>query len=270
MSRREKPIVSVTGGTPRGGQLPTGVVRGIDRGLALQRPVVLAHLRSIARRHPEHPPARVVQSLERRYLGAVTASGAAIGATAVVPGFGTGTVLALAGVETIAFLEATALYAQSISEVHGIAVSDPDRARVLVMTMMLGREGSDLVRDWASQATGGAARSAYWGELVTSSLPRMLVGPLGDRLRSSFLKRFAVKGGTGVVAKALPFGVGAALGGAGNHVLARRVVHSSRLAFGAPPELLPDALLPPLPDGSVPEDLREVSDRPSRRPGRAR
>jgi len=258
MSRREKPLVSVTGGMPRGGELPPRVVRGIDRGLAIQRPVVLAHLRSIARRHPDYPPAGVLQALERRYLAAVTTGGAAIGATAVIPGFGTGTTLALAGVETVAFLEATALFAQSVSELHGIAVSDPDRARVLVMTMMLGREGSELVRNWAGQATAtGVARSAYWGELVTSSLPRMLVGPLGDRLKSAFLKRFAVKGGAGVVAKALPFGVGAALGGAGNHLLARKVVHSSRLAFGPPPESMPDL------DAFV-------NDRPSRRRVRAR
>lgn len=258
MSRREKPLVSVTGGTPHGGELPPRVVRGIDRGLAIQRPVVLAHLRSITRRNPDYPPARLVQALERRYLAAVTTGGAAIGATAVVPGFGTGTTLALAGVETVAFLEATALFAQSISEVHGIAVTDPDRARVLVMTMMLGREGSDLVRNWAGQATAtGVARSAYWGELVTSRLPGLVVGPLGDRMRSAFIRRFAVRGGTGVVAKALPFGVGAVLGGAGNHLLARTVVRSSRLAFGAPPQ-------------TVPAELEPLTDRHSRRRGRAR
>ena len=65
--------------------------------------------------------------LERRYLAAVTTGGAAVGATAVVPGIGTGVTLALSGVETLGFLEATALYAQSVAEVHGIAVENPDR-----------------------------------------------------------------------------------------------------------------------------------------------
>ena len=59
--------------------------------------------------------------LERRYLAAVTTGGAAVGATAVVPGIGTGVTLALSGVETVGFLEATTLFAQSVAEVHGIA-----------------------------------------------------------------------------------------------------------------------------------------------------
>ena len=49
--------------------------------------------------------------------------------------------LALSGVETAGFLEASALFAQSVTEVHGIAVDDPERARALVMTMMLGYGG---------------------------------------------------------------------------------------------------------------------------------
>ena len=67
-------------------------------------------------------------------------------ATAVIPGIGTGVTLALSGLETAGFLEATALFAQSVAEVHGIAVDNPDRARALVMTLMLGREGGRLLR----------------------------------------------------------------------------------------------------------------------------
>ena len=122
--------------------------------------------------------------LERRYLAAVTTGGAAVGATAVVPGIGTGVTLALSGVETVAFLEATTLFAQSVAEVHGIPVADPDRARALVLTLMLGKEGVDLVAQLAGQATGkGPARDKYWGELVTKTLPRAALGPLVDRLR---------------------------------------------------------------------------------------
>ena len=37
-----------------------------------------------------------------------------------------------------------------------------------------------------------------------------------------------------VIGKALPFGIGAAVGGTGNHLLGRRVIVGSRRAFGAP------------------------------------
>lgn len=221
------------------------MIRGIDRVLSIQRPLVLAHIRSIRLRNPRATPAEIIRILERRYLAAVTAGGAAVGATAVVPGIGTGVTLALSGVETVGFVESTALFAQSVAEVHGIAVSNPDRARALVMTLMLGKEGVDLVTQLAGQAAGrSAGRSAYWGELVTKSLPRAAVGPMVDRLKSMFVKQFAARGGASFLGKALPFGVGAAVGGAGNNILGRRVLTTSRRAFGAAPIDLPLDLEP--------------------------
>ena len=222
-----------------------GFERGIDVALAIQRPVVLAHLRSIRRRAPEATPERLIRILEQRYLAAVTTGGAAVGATAVVPGIGTGVTLALSGVETAGFLEATALFAQSVAEVHGIPVENPERARALVMTLMLGSEGSDLVRQFAAQASGtGIARNAYWGELITNSMPKAVMGTVVDRLRHVFIKQFAVRGGAGWLGKALPFGIGAAIGGIGNHVLGRRVLTQSRLAFGQAPAVVPAELEP--------------------------
>lgn len=223
-------------------------IRALDRVLALQRPAVLAHLRSIRLHHPDADPATLVRVLERRYLAAITTSGAAVGATAVIPGVGTGVTLALSGAETVAFLEASALFAQSIAEVHGIPLEDPERARALVLTLMLGQEGIDLVAQLAGQARGRAGgRQAYWGEMVAKTIPRAAVGPLLDRLKSAFVRHFATRGGVSWIGKALPFGIGAAIGGAGNHLLGRRVVTTSRRAFGPAPSSLP-AELEPRPD----------------------
>lgn len=231
------------------------MVRGLDRVLAIQRPLVLAHIRSIRLRNPHASPEQIIRILERRYLAAVTTGGAAVGATAVVPGIGTGITLALSGVETVGFVESTALFAQSVAEVHGIAVSNPDRARALVMTLMLGKEGVALVGQLAGEATGkGGSRSTYWGEMVTKSLPRAAVGPLVDQLKSMFVKQFAAKGGASFIGKALPFGVGAAVGGAGNHILGRRVLTTSHRAFGAAPMDLPLDLEPV--DGAEKLELR--------------
>lgn len=234
-----------TGVPPVGSSEHPAAIRGLDRVLAIQRPLVLAHIRSIRLRHPDATPAQIVRILERRYLAAVTTGGAAVGATAVIPGITTGMTLALSGVETVGFVESTALFAQSVAEVHGIPVNNPDRARALVMTLMMGKEGVDLVSQLAKQATGrGIARSAYWGELVTKSLPRAAVGPLADQLKKSFVKQFATRGGASFLGKALPFGVGAAIGGAGNNLLGRRVLTTSRRAFGLAPGELPAELEP--------------------------
>ncbi|WP_246159735.1 hypothetical protein [Microbacterium rhizomatis] len=235
----------VGGIPPAGSDEHPRVIRALDRVMAIQRPVVLAHLRSIRLRHPHASAAEIVRMLERRYLTAVTTGGAAVGATAVVPGIGTGVTLALSGVETVGFLEATALFAQSVTEVHGIPIENPDRARALVLTLMLGKEGIDLVAQLAGQATGkGAPRDKYWGELITKTLPRVAVGPLVDRLKTAFVHQFAAKGGASIVGKALPFGIGAVIGGTGNHILGRRVLVNSRRAFGLPPLVLPADLEP--------------------------
>ena len=90
---------------------------------------------------------------------------------------------------------------------------------------MLGKEGVELVSQLAGQATGkGTSRDKYWGELVTKTIPRASVGPLVDQLKRSFMRHFAVRGGASWIGKALPFGIGAAVGGAGNNILGRRVL----------------------------------------------
>jgi hypothetical protein len=217
--------------------------RGLDRVLSVQRPVVLAHIRSIRRAKPLASPAEVVRILERRYLAAVTVGGAAVGATAAIPAVGTIASIALSTAETAGFLEASALFAQSVTEVHGFAVEDPERARTLVMTMILGGAGSDLVEQLAGEVVGVApARSAFWGELITKNLPKSAMGGVAKRMRSFFVKKFAASEGAGIVGRAIPFGIGAVIGGAGNHFLGRRVVASSRTAFGQAPATFPAGL----------------------------
>lgn len=216
------------------------VARGFDALLSVQRPVVLAHIRSIRSRRPDASPEQIIGILERRYLTAVTSGGALVGASAAIPVVGVGTAIALSGVETAGFLEASALFAQSVCEVHGIALEDPDRARTLVMTMILGNSGQELIRQFAGQAAGtGPNRTAFWGELVTKSMPRTAVGPLADRVKSAFVRRFAATQGGSVVGRAIPFGIGAVIGGGGNHLLGRRVIAAARSAFGPPPPTFP-------------------------------
>lgn len=227
---------------PQSGVHPQ-VARGFDRLLSVQRPVVLSHIRSLRKRRPDASPAQIVAILERRYLTAVTTGGALVGASAAIPAVGTGTSIALSGVETAGFLETSALFAQSVCEVHGIALDDPDRARTLVMTMILGNSGQELIRQFAGQAAGTAPnRNAFWGELVTKSMPRAAVGPLADRVKSAFIRRFAATQGGSVIGRAIPFGIGAVIGGGGNHLLGRRVVAAARSAFGPPPPVFPPSL----------------------------
>ena len=254
------------------------VVTGIDRLLTVQRPVVLAHIRSIRKGNPTASPDAIIRILERRYLTAVTMGGAAVGATAAVPAITTGISLALSGVETAGFLEASSLFAQSVTEVHGIPVSDPDRARALVMAMVLGNAGRQVISQLAGQATGvGPAKTAFWGEQIGRVLPKSAVGPIADQLKKHFIKRFAVTQGSNVVGRLIPFGIGAVIGGGGNHLLGRAIVRASREAFHAPPTVLPPWLEPVGIEGSrrrakkQPNQLlprREKTSKPPKAPRR--
>jgi hypothetical protein len=161
----------------------------------------------------------------------------------VIPAVGIGTSLALSAVETGGFLEASALFAQSITEVHGIAIEDPDRARTLVMTLILGSAGSELVTQLAAEVTGtGAPRTKFWGELVTKSLPNTAVRGVADQLKKTFIRKFGVEQSGKILGRAIPFGIGAVVGGAGNHLLGRQIVRSSRVAFRAAPHSFPVGL----------------------------
>jgi hypothetical protein len=185
----------------------------------------------------------VIRILERRYLAAVTTGGALVGASSAIPAVGTVASVALSAAETAGFLEASALFAQSVTEVHGIALNDPERARTLVMALILGSAGSELVEQLAGEVVGGApSRTAFWGEMVTKSLPKSAVGGVAKRMRSYFIKRFAAREGASIIGRAIPFGIGAVIGGAGNHLLGRRIIHSSRSAFGPAPTEFPPNL----------------------------
>jgi hypothetical protein len=256
MARKVHTIHSLPADSPwQGGEPPQGdsgthadpstLIRTIDMALRVQRPAVIAHLRGIRLRHPDATPDQLIRILERRYLAAVTTTGAAAGATAVVPGVGTGIALAISGAETIGFLEATALFAQSVTEVHGIRLTDPDRARALVLTLMLGSEGTALIRQFAGEASGRAtARGTFWGDLITKTIPRAAMGPVLDRLKHLAVTQLTKIGGASVVGKVMPFGIGAVVGGGGNHLLGRRVVSSSRTAFGPAPMTMPVEIEP--------------------------
>ncbi len=234
---------------PTGAVSPAGsrIDAILDRVMSVHRPAVLAHLRGIRSKYPDASPEQVLRILERRYLTTVTASGAGVGVAAAVPAVGTGAALALSGAEAVLFLEATALFAQSVAELHGIPVEDPDRGRALVLAMVIGGPSQELIQQFTGQASGrGPAKPEFWGILLAKNLPRTAVTQFMDRVREVYLPRMMASAGGGVVGRVIPFGVGAVVGGAANQILGRRVVNTARTAFGPPPGRFPESTAPKL------------------------
>ena len=166
-----------------------------------------------------------------------------MGATAVVPGVGTVASLGLSAAATVGFLEATALYATSLAELHGIRLTNPEKASTMVMAIMLGEEGTALLGTLSGQAMGrGASPTKAWGNVLSKSIPGSGFGAVRSRIQKAFLKSLLKRQGTALFGRALPFGIGAVVGGAGNLMMGRAVVANAKEAFGPMPDTIPGEL----------------------------
>ncbi len=204
----------------------------LDRGLAIQRPVVVSYLARVRRRNPDAEPGEVVGQLERRYLAAVIGTGAASGGAAALPGVGTGTSLATGAAEIAAFISTTAMYVLALAEVYDVPVDDPQVRRALVLTVLLGDIGEAAL-------AGGEIEAKHWARVLGRTASKDTTKALNSRLTHLLVTRFGARQGALVAGRALPFGIGAGVGAVGNAALGRSVVRAARRAFGAPPISFP-------------------------------
>lgn len=211
------------------------IVGVIDRAQRLQAPAVAAYVRRLRSAHPEESPAQIVERLEKRYLTTVMSSGGAVGATAAVPGVGTLASIAAIGGESAFFVEASALLALAVAEVHGIPVEEAERRRTLVLAVVLGEEGL------AALAKELGSRHNPLGRVAGGALNGPALRSLNKTLLKRVVKKYAARRAPLMVGKMLPAGIGAAVGGVGNRALGRRIVANARASFGAPPATWPDA-----------------------------
>lgn len=270
--RRGKPNPAVRIATeaafdPQGNPKPA-VAKALLRAVDVQRPLVLANLRRLRHKHPHLSTAQLGTMLERDFLRTVSGGGAAIGATAIVPGLGTVASLSISAAATVVFLETTALYAQSVAELHGVRLADPDRARTTVMAIMLGEEGTSMVQGLTGHMLGtGQTPMKAWGLVVGKAMPAPAVKAVGVQIQKRFLKKLLLREGTAWLGRAVPFGIGAVIGGGGNLIMGRAVVAATRKAFGPAPLIFPAELHAEL---ERPRGRRTVDARPATPAGTSR
>ena len=229
----------------------------IYQAISVQRPVVLEYLKSLRREKPNATAAEILKELDKRYVATVTITSTGVGASAAIPGVGIPLALGLGVTDLLFFYETSALYVLAATELHGIEVSDAERARPLVFGMLLGQKSQSQVTKLVFQAAGaggvdqvrtvatGTVRQALpngWGEVLTQQLPDSALAPLATVLTREALKASA-KFGAGTRGKAIPFGFGAVIGGVGSFTFGHDVVKAARLAFPTAPTDFPEALL---------------------------
>jgi hypothetical protein len=200
----------------------------LDKALEIQRPVVTGYLERLRAKHPTASPAELIEQLERRYVATVISTGAASGGAAALPGFGTSASLAAGAAEIAAFVGATALYVLAVAEVHGVPLADPQVRRALVLTVLLG----EIAEPAVEAAAGGAT---HWAHVLGRG-NRETIGGVNARLAQHVVGRFGTRQGALLIGRAIPFGIGAGIGAAGNAALARSSIGTARRAFGPAPK----------------------------------
>lgn len=229
----------------------------IFKAISVQRPVVVEYLKSLRRDKPNATPEQLLRELEKRYLATVTTASTGVGASAAIPGVGIPIALGLGVADLLFFYETSALYVLSVAELHGIAVTDAERARPLVFGMLLGKKSQAKVSTLVLTAAGAGGATAAartgaatamaskipggWGEVLTQQLPDSALAPLTVVMAREALK-LSGKLGAGTLGKAVPFGIGAIIGGVGSFTFGKDVVKASRTAFPTAPEAFPEWL----------------------------
>lgn len=215
----------------------------IERSARVQAPAVRAYVDRLRQQSPGATPAEIVAKLEKHYIAAVMASGAAVGSAAAFPGIGTLAAMSAVAGETVVFLEATSLYVLSVAEVFAIPADHRERRRALVLAVLVGEDSKHAVAD----LLGPGRTSGSWIADGAATLPLPAVSQLNSRLLKYFLKRYTLKRGAIAFGKLLPVGIGAVVGGVGNRLMGKRIVSNARKAFGTPPSRWPATIhvLPP-------------------------
>jgi hypothetical protein len=219
-----------------GNRVPTsfeGMLDGaLDKALSIQRPAVRAYLERVRAKQPDATPAQVVALLEKRYRTAVVGLGGASGAAAALPGTGTVASVVTIGAGITGFLTPTAMYVLALAELHDVPVSDPEVRRALLLAVLVGESG-------AAALELGEAEGRHWAQTLARSMAKDRVTTVNSQLARMLLRRFGARQGALLLGRALPLGIGAGVGAAGNAALARTAIMAARRAFGPPPKTFP-------------------------------
>ncbi|GAA4106533.1 hypothetical protein [Enteractinococcus coprophilus] len=209
--------------------------RAVLGAMNVQRPLVIAELRRMSKKYPDDSPGELAERLSRRYIASLTTTGAAAGGVGAVPGIGTAASLGASFGATLGFLELTGLYAQAIAELAGMNTKNSKDSQALVMTILLGEEGRELLKQAADSQPGtrfGTLGPTAWIASGITGITERAFNSLANRFMKTLLRGEALR----FFGRAVPFGIGAGIGGFANRALARKVVEQTQETFGQLPQ----------------------------------
>ena len=209
---------------------PSAVERALDAAIALPARRIQESIARMRRERPDADTAELVEMAASRFRTEAALTSGAVGASAALPAVGTGTAAALTVGQTAVFLGSAVTYVLTVAELQGLRVVSPTRRRALVLSALLGEDGSEAVR-------GSLGLSVlYWAAQSLAQMPLTTVKSVNAQLSKRMAKRTAAKGGALALGRLVPFGSGAALGWTGGRALANQVIEGAKAALGPAPE----------------------------------
>ena len=217
--------------TSRSGR-STALERALDKALAIPAARIEERVARMRRDRPGADAAELVEMAASRFRRDAGLSSGAVGASAALPAISTGAAAALTVGQSAAFIASAVTYVLTVAEIQGVHVVDTERRRALVLSALLGKEGSEAVQGQLGLS------SMFWAAQVLMQMPLPSVKSINAHLIKRVAKRSAAKGGALALGRLLPFGIGAAIGWSGGRALANQVIEGAQAALG--PQLVLD------------------------------
>ena len=211
--------------TSRSGR-STALERALDKAIAIPASRIEERVARMRRDRPGADAAELVEMAGTRFRRDAGLSSGAVGASAAIPAISTGAAAALTVGQSAAFIASAVTYVLTVAEIQGVHVVDTERRRALVLSALLGKEGSEAVQGQLGLS------SMFWAAQLLMQMPLPSVKSINAHLIKRVAKRSAAKGGALALGRLLPFGIGAAIGWKGGRALANQVIEGAQAALG--------------------------------------
>lgn len=179
-------------------------------------------------------PDQVAERIVRKYLREMATVGAVSGGTAALPGAGTASAAAISGVDLAFSVGKLCEMVLAIGVAYGHDMDSIDRRRAFVLSVLAAGNGAASGIDTAAGRLGAAG-----GAKVLAKIPEESLANVNAILGTRVVTKFAAEQGMIRLGKLVPFGIGAAVGGAGNALLVRSVAGAARMFFADPSTVAP-------------------------------
>ena len=211
--------------TSRSGR-STALERALDKAIAIPASRIEERVARMRRDRPGADTAELVEMAGSRFRRDAGLSSGAVGASAAIPAISTGAAAALTVGQSAAFIASAVTYVLTVAEIQGVHIVDTERRRALVLSALLGKEGSEAVQGQLGLS------SMFWAAQLLMQMPLPSVKSINAHLIKRVAKRSAAKGGALALGRLLPFGIGAAIGWKGGRALANQVIEGAQAALG--------------------------------------